>query len=84
MKLKIWLSLVILFTIHIGLTAITLADLDIQERDLIEQFVIDYDQEITIANFESLENVKYSIIYITEEYIIIVIDDEIILIPVEE
>ena len=74
MKKKILLTLVLgmLFT-SIGYS-LTLADLDIEDKIVTEEFIIEMDDEITQANIEDLEGIEFELVYETDEYIIVLIN----------
>ena len=81
MKAKIMGLVVIMVVILSNLCSITLVDLDFNERLIVKEFIIEIDDDITLGNFESLEGIEYEILYEIEGYIIVIIDDEIFIIP---
>lgn len=73
----------ILVCISSFLLSITLADLDFEEQLLVKDYVISLDEEISYANVEELEGVEYEVIYESDDYIIIVKDGNIYILPKE-
>lgn len=73
MKKKILLTLVLGMLLTSISYSLTLADLDIEDRIVTEEFIIEMDEEITPANIEELEDIEFWIVYETDEYIIILI-----------
>ena len=80
MKKRILLTLVLgmLFT-SIGYS-LTLADLDIEDRIVTEECIIEMDDEITQANIEELEGIEFWIVYETDGYIIVLIEGKYIIV----
>ena len=74
MKKKILLTLVwgMLFA-SIGYS-LTLADLDIEDRIVTEECIIEMDDVITPANIDELEGIEFWIVYETDEYIIVIVN----------
>ena len=81
MKKQILLTLILgmLFT-SIGYS-LTLADLDIEDRIVTEEFIIEMDDEITQANIEDMEGIEFEIVYETGGYIIVLIEGKYYIIP---
>jgi len=71
MKKRLITAFILLIVLFNTAFALTLADLEIEEKILVEDAVLAEDTEITPATFESLEGVKYDIIYKGSGYIII-------------
>ena len=81
MKKRILLTLVLgMFLTSISYS-LTLADLDIEDRIVTEDFIIEMDDEITPANIEELEDIKFWIVYETDGYIIVLIEGKYYIIP---
>lgn len=59
--------------------SLTLADLDIEEKILVEDRILAEDTEITPATLESLEGIKYDVIFKDNEYIIFKVGDKFII-----
>ena len=80
MKKQILLTLVLgmLFT-SIGYS-LTLADLDIEDRIITEEFIIEIDDEITPANIEELEGIEFELVYEPDGYIIVLIGDKYVIV----
>ncbi len=84
MKKKILLVLVsVVFFSNIALT-LTLADLNIDEKILVEEVVLAEDTEITPATFVACEGIDYVIIYKGSGYIIVKIGTKYVIVPVDE
>ena len=80
--MKKWILLISLFVIiQVGLNGLSFADLDIDKQYLVKDFVIDYDEEITEVNFLDLEGIQYEIIYESDDYIIVLVDGKIVIVP---
>jgi len=84
MKKKIIVTVIFIGFIISNIFCITLADLDIDKRIIVKDLIIEINDEITLSNFESLEFVEYHILYEMEGYIIIIVDDELIVVQTEE
>lgn len=80
MKKKILFVLVFVIALTNIVFALTLADLNIEEKIIVEDAVLSADTEISSATFEMLEGIKYTIIYKTPEYIFIKIGDKYIIV----
>jgi hypothetical protein len=80
MKKKILLTLVLgmLFT-SIGYS-LTLADLDIEDRIVTEEYIIEMDDEITTANIEEVEGTEFELVYETDEYIIVIVSGKYVIV----
>lgn len=61
----------VLFALCGMMMALTLADLDFEDQYLVEDMVISLDTEVTSANFEDFEGIKYEVIFDGSNYIII-------------
>ena len=74
MKKKILLTLVLGMLFTSLSYSLTLADLDIEDKIVTEEFIIEMDDEITQANIEDLEGIEFELVYETDEYIIVLIN----------
>lgn len=66
------------------LSAVSIAELSEESKQLVKEFAISVDQEITEINFEAVEGMKYEIKGKTPDYIIIEIDGWYYIIPTFE
>jgi len=80
MKKRILLVLTLLIVSFVSVFSVTFADLDFEDQEFLKDYIIDYDAEITVTNFDYLEGIKYSIIYENDDYIIVEIDGKIVII----
>jgi len=74
MKRILTLVLLLLVFTSTMLSAVSLLDLNEENKQQVKEFSISVDQEITETNFEAVEGIKYNIVFKTPHYIIIEID----------
>ena len=74
MKKKILLTLILGMLLTSLSYSLTLADLDIEDRIVTEEFIIEMDDEITQANIDELEGIEFELVYETDAYIIVTIN----------
>ena len=74
MKKKILLTLVLGMLLTSLSYSLTLADLDIEDRIVTEEYIIEMDDEITQANIEEVEGTEFELVYETDGYIIVLIE----------
>ena len=80
MKKKILLTLVLGMLLTSISFSLTLADLDIEDRIVTEEYIIEMDDEITQANIEEVEGTEFELVYETDGYIIVLIGDKYVII----
>jgi hypothetical protein len=80
MEKKILLTLVLGMLLTSLSYSLTLADLDIEDRIVTEEFIIEMDDEITQANIEELEGIEFWIVYETDEYIIVIVSGKYVIV----
>lgn len=83
MKKKILLAVVFGMLITSISFSLTLADLDIEDRIVTEECIIEMDDEISQANIEELEGIEFEIIYETDTYIIVIVKGKYVIICTE-
>jgi len=71
MKKRFLIVFMLMIVLFNSAFALTLADLDVEEKILVEDAVLAEDTEITPATFESFEGIKFDIIYKGAGYVII-------------
>ena len=76
MKKRVLLTLILGMLLTSLSYSLTLADLDIEDKIVTEEFIIEMDDEITHVNIEDLEGIEFWIVYETDEFIIVLIGDE--------
>lgn len=83
MKKRILIALLFITVLSNISFALTLADLNTEEKIMIEDAVLAADTEITPATFESLEGIRYELIYKNAEYHIIKVGDRYVVVITE-
>lgn len=66
------------------LSAWSIVDLPDEEREIVKNFAISVDAEITESNFEEVEYLKYEIVLKLSDYIVIEIDGYFYIISTED
>ena len=80
MKKKILLTLILGMLLTSLSYSLTLADLDIEDRIVTEEFIIEMDDEITQANIEEMEGIEFELVYETDEYIIVIVSGKYVIV----
>ena len=80
MKKRILLTLILGMLLASISYSLTLADLDIEDRIVTKECIIEMDDEITPANIEELEGIEFWIVYETDAYIIVLIEGKYIIV----
>ena len=84
MKKSLIFVLLMLVTFSTLLSAWSIADLPEEEREIVKNFAISVDAEITESNFGEVEYLKYEIVLKLADYIIIEIDGYYYIISTED
>ena len=80
MKKRILLTLVLGLLLTSISYSLILADLDIEDRIVTEEFIIEMDDEITQANIEELEGIEFELVFETDEYIIVIVNGKYVIV----
>lgn len=80
MKKRILLTLVLGLLLTSISYSLILADLDIEDRIVTEEFIIEMCDEITQANIEELEGIEFELVFETDEYIIVIVNGKYVIV----
>ena len=65
------------------LSALCLNDLELIDKDLVKDYLIEHVEEITPINVEDLEGEEYDILAVGEDYVIVIVGEYIFIIEKE-
>ncbi len=80
MEKRILIGLLSIVAFVTVVSALTMDDLDITDKMTVEEYLIEHVDEITQGNVDDLEGEEYQVLAVGDNYIIVVIDGEVIVV----